>query len=63
MKYFLLFLTTMLLIGCAQRTYEVYIYCYDNSRVTFRAEVLAEVPHTTSINGELDLPDANMIGK
>jgi hypothetical protein len=64
MKYILLiFLGIILLTSCTVRHYEVFIFCSDNSKVVFRADVLAEVPHTTSIDGKLDLPDASILGK
>jgi len=51
--------------GCTIRRYEVRVYACESSHVTISPEILAEVPHTTSIQaeGELDLPDANVIGK
>lgn len=48
------FLALFLLTGCINRTYKVEIWNYGGV-VTFRAEVLAEVPHSTNINPELDV--------
>lgn len=53
------------LLGCTIRKYEVKVYATENSTVNISPEILAEVPHTTTIEaeGEVDLPDANVIGK
>ena len=53
------------LFGCTIRKYEVKVYATEGSHVTISPEILAEVPHTTTIEaeGEVDLPDANVIGK
>lgn len=55
----------MLLLSCTIRKYEVKVYATEGATVTISPEILAEVPHTTSVQaeGELDLPDANVIGK
>lgn len=51
--------------GCTIRKYEVKVYATENSIVNISPEIMAEVPHTTTIEaeGEVDLPDANVIGK
>jgi len=51
--------------GCTIRKYEVKVYATENSIVNISPEILAEVPHTTTIEaeGKLDMPDANVIGK
>jgi hypothetical protein len=51
--------------GCTIRKYEVKVYATEGSHVTISPEILAEVPHTTTIEAEgtLDLPDAQVIGK
>ena len=60
-------LGTMLAMGsgCTIRKYEVKVYAAENSVVNISPEIMAEVPHTTTIEaeGEVDLPDANVIGK
>jgi len=43
------------LTGCINRTYKVQIYNFGGI-VTFKAEVLAEVPHTTNASPKLDIP-------
>lgn len=60
-----LLLVAILVYGCTVRKYEVKVYATEGSHVTISPEVLAEVPHETTIQaeGELDLPDANVIGK
>lgn len=60
-----LVLVAILTYGCTIRKYEVKVYATEGSHVTISPEILAEVPHTTSIEaeGEVDLPDANVIGK
>jgi hypothetical protein len=53
------------MFGCTIRKYEVKVYASENSTVNISPEIMAEVPHTTTIEaeGEVDLPDANVIGK
>lgn len=43
------------LTGCVNRTYRVEIYNFGGV-VTFRADVLAEVPHSTNVKPEIDIP-------
>jgi hypothetical protein len=61
----IVWLAALLVCGCTIRKYEVKVYATEGSHVTISPEILAEVPHTTTIEaeGEVDLPDANVIGK
>jgi hypothetical protein len=58
-------LAVALLNGCTIRKYEVKVYATEGSHVNISPEILAEVPHTTTVQteAEVDLPDANVIGK
>jgi hypothetical protein len=51
--------------GCTIRTYKVTVYACEDSAVDISPEILAEVPHTTTVQteAELDMPDANVIGQ
>lgn len=56
---------SVLFYGCTIRRYEVKVYATEGSTVNISPEILAEVPHTTTVQteAELDMPDANVIGK
>lgn len=73
MRYFIYLIVTMvigstvilLLQGCTIRKYEVKVYASEGAYVNISPEILAEVPHTTTVQteAEVDLPDAQVIGK
>ena len=55
----------LLVSGCTVRKYEVKVYATEGAVVNISPEILAEVPKNIEVEGsaEVDMPDANMIGK